>query len=337
MAVFTYPTSAELTQIEQDKLPRLTANRPIFDFFPINSVDSHILAWEQLDNYTGLQQVRGLNGDPPRVNALGGKRYVMEPGVYGEFRRIDELELTVRRQWGTWAQPVSIDDLVMGAQDHLLGRRVDRIEYILWTLVVTGTFAVAGPSGAVIHTDAYTTQTHTASDWGTPGTATPLADFRAVQLLSRGRSVSFGPESVAVMNRTTFNLLVANTNANDLAGRFTVLQNTLRSAGNISMILAGEGLPRIAIYDEGYIDEAGAFQLYIPNDKVILFGQRTSGARIGEYRMTRNANNPGLAPGPYTRVIDRGEQIVPRSIEVHDGHNGGPVIYFPGSIVVMSV
>jgi hypothetical protein len=53
--------------------------------------------------------------------------------------------------------------------------------------------------------------------------------------------------------------------------------------------------------------------------------------------MTRNANNPDLAPGPYMRVIDTGEIVIPRSIEVHDGHNGGPVIYFPSAVVVMSV
>jgi hypothetical protein len=53
--------------------------------------------------------------------------------------------------------------------------------------------------------------------------------------------------------------------------------------------------------------------------------------------MTRNANNPGMAPGRYQKIIDRGENEVPRKIEVHRGHNGGPVIYFPGSIVAMTI
>jgi hypothetical protein len=31
------------------------------------------------------RQIRGLNGQPKRVNALGGNRFTIEPGVYGEF------------------------------------------------------------------------------------------------------------------------------------------------------------------------------------------------------------------------------------------------------------
>jgi hypothetical protein len=77
--------------------------------------------------------------------------------------------------------------------------------------------------------------------------------------------------------------------------------------------------------------------LFIPNNKVVVVGTRPAGQRVGEYRITRNANNPDLGPGPYMKVVDNGEDKVPREIDVHDGHNGGPVLYYPGAIVVMSV
>jgi hypothetical protein len=59
--------------------------------------------------------------------------------------------------------------------------------------------------------------------------------------------------------------------------------------------------------------------------------------------MTRNANNPGYAPGSYTYTIDRtgngpnGQRQTPPNIEVHQGHNGGPRLEYPGSILLMSV
>src|SRR5262245_34438883 len=134
MATLVYPTSAELTRIAQDKLPNLVAQRPVFEIMPIASVDSHILMWEQEDNYVGLKQIGGLNGQPSRVKKTGAKRFMMQPGVYGEFTTIDEMELTERRQWGTFGQPISIDDLIMREQDRLLGRRLDRAEFIGWTL-----------------------------------------------------------------------------------------------------------------------------------------------------------------------------------------------------------
>lgn len=341
MGTFTYPTNAELQEVAQDKLPNLMAQRPIFSIMPIESVDSHLLMWEQEDNYVGLQQIRGLNGQPARVKKTGAKRYMMQPGVYGEYSTIDELELTERRQYGTFGAPVSIDDLVMREQDRLLGRRLDRIEYIGWTLLVTGTFSVAGPDGQVLQTDTYSLQTHSGSDWSTPASATPLADFRAVQLLSRGHSVNFGPAARAIMNRVTWNRLVTNTNASDLGGKKGSIGQNIQSIGDINRVLGDEGLPTLEIFDGGYLNDAGTFVPFIADDKVIVVGQRTDGGRIGEYRMTRNANNPNLAPGAYMEVIDRGApgpgQQVPRTIEVHDGHNGGPVIYFPSAVVIMSV
>lgn len=336
MPDFVYPSNSALQAVAQELLPRLEQQRPVFEFFPIRSVDDYILQWEQADNFTGLQQVRGLNGDPNRVKPLGSKRYLMEPGVYGEFALIDERQLTTRRPFGQWTGAIDISDLVLEKQNQLLVRRLDRIEQICWTLLTTGTFAVADGS-AVLHTDSYTTQAFAAGvAWGTAATSTPLADFRAMQLLSRGYSVNFGASARAYMNRTTFNQLLSNTNAADLGGRRVTGLQTVNGPDALNSVMAADDLPQIVIYDQGYLDDTGTFQLFIPNNKVILIGSRRDGDPVGEYRMVRNVNNEGMAPGPYMKTIDRTD-VVPRSIEVHDGHNGGPVLFHPAAIVVATV
>jgi len=335
MADFTYPTSAELREIAQDFLPNLLAQRPVFEIFPIREVDQALIMWEQEDNYTGLQQVRGLDGQPPKISKLGVSRFQMQPGVYGEYSLIDETELTIRRTYGSFGNPISVDDLVLREQRRLLGRRLDRIESIVWTLLTTGTFAIPGPAGAILHTDSYTMQTYAATvPWATSATAGPLADFRAVQLRSRGHSVDFGPSATAWMNRVTANRLFTNTNNQDIYGRRTAGLGTYNSEAQLNMLLTGDGLPTIRIYDGGYLDETRTFQPFIPDNVVDVVGRRTDGAPIGEYQMTRNANNPGLAPGAYMRVKD---EELPRQIAVHDGHNGGPTLLFPSAIVRMAV
>jgi hypothetical protein len=75
----------------------------------------------------------------------------------------------------------------------------------------------------------------------------------------------------------------------------------------------------------------------VPNNKVVVVGKRSMGQRIGAFRLTRNVNNADMSPGVYQKVIDWVDKKVPRTIEVHDGVNGGPVIFYPGSIVVMTV
>lgn len=344
MPEFTYPTNAELREVAQDLLPRLAADRPVFDFMPIEEPDAFLVMWEQEDSYTGLQSVRGLNGEPPKVTKVGVKRYQMQPGIYGEFVPLDETELVVRRQYGTFATPVDISDLVMRAQRQLLVRRLDRIETINWNLLGSGTFSVAGPAGAILHQDTFSLQTFTASvPWATVATATPLADLRAVQILARGHSVRFDRTAMAFVNQRTANTILSNTNSADLFGRRVTGLATVNSIPQLNELLTMDNLPNIVPYDMGYLSDpatpggAGTFVPFIPDAVAIVIGKRTDGAPIGNYQMVRNASNPDLGPGAYMKVIDRGEIQVPRSIEVHDGHNGGPAIFFPSAIVRMSV
>src|SRR5262245_1653738 len=192
MAAVIHPSNYELMEIAQDLMPRMEAQRPTFQFFPIVTQDTWLLMWEQLDNFIGLQYARGLNGQPTRIRKTGAKRYQMQPGVYGEYEVIDESELTVRRQYGTAGTPVNLDDLVSIANVKLLQRQYDRIEQTIWTLLTTGTFSIQGPTGALVHTDIFTLSTYTPTvPWSTPATSTPLADLRAVALLSAGHSVNF--------------------------------------------------------------------------------------------------------------------------------------------------
>lgn len=335
---YIYPTTRELRRIAQVLLPNLTRNRLGFQLLPLRTVDAHALEWAQLDDVLGLQQGRGLNGQPARVQRLGGKRFMLEPGVYGEWATIDEREITTRRPWGASDSiNINISDLVRECQDQLLQRRLDRQEWIIWTLLVTGQLNIPAPNGSVIYADQYTFQTFAAGvPWATSATATPLADFRAVALKARGYSVSFNASARAYMNQVTYNAMLSNLNQADIYGRRTDGLATINSPAQLQALLLGDGLPTPVVYDEGYKNDAGTFTTFIPDNKVVVIGNRRDGQSIGEYRMTRNANNEGAAPGPYMKVVDDPD-AVPRTIVVHDGHSGGPVVYFPSAICVMTV
>lgn len=340
MADFLLPTSAELSLIAQDRIPQLTMNDLIFDLMPIRTVDAAEVVWEQRDNYTGLQQARGLDGEPPSIRKFGTKRYAMQPGFYGEFDTLNETDLTLRRQPGTFAQAVKLDDLIMPIFDTLLGREIDRIRKILWDLLSQGIFSVAGPNGSIMHTDQFPLQTYTAAvPWGAFATATPLADLRNIQLLARGHSVAFDATALIVVNRGTMNKVLNNGNQADIAGRRVSGLNTTGPVNNINelnVLMTRDDLPNFAVYDQGYLDDTGAFNLFIPDGKAIVIGKRPAGQTVGEYEMVRNAQNPGFAPGPYSKTFDKGDFQGLRKIEVHRGHTGGPAIFFPSAIVVVN-
>lgn len=341
MATFTYPPDAELQEIESDKFEALSADDPFRPFMPERAVEDWLLRWTVAGYAGGLQQLRGLNGDPTYVARVGASEYVMKPGVYGEFMTVDEEEMTTRAQRfmaGVAGGRVDITDLVLNLQDQLLDRRMRLIRYIRATLFMTGTFAIADKKGAggYRHTDTYSVQTYDASTWATVASATPLADFRAVNLLDTGKNADFGSGAVAVLNSITFNNLIGNTNAADLGGQKTTTLSPLVSAEQFNTIMLAADLPRLAVWDDGYYTTGGSFTRYVPNGKVAVISRPRPEGPVGEYRMCWQAVTEQA--GPYTFVKDRrDEQRVPPIIEVHDGHNGGPVMLRPWQVVVMDV
>jgi len=339
MSTFLFPTSAALGAIEQQMLPQLDgASDPIHSIFPDDSRDDSLLIWEQMDNYVGLQQARGMNGQPGKVNKVGIKQYMMQPGVYGEYLPIDETELTRRRQIGTFGAAIDISDLVLMASNQLLQRQVNRKRKMGWDLLTQGYFTNTSPNGAIIHSDSYTQRIYTSIvPWTTAATATPLQDLRNVKLLKRGYSIRLDASTPAYANQTTINAGLANLNPADLYGKRDPGLSTINTLTGLNTLFTGEGLPNLIPFDDGYYDESGTFQLFIPNGVVVVAGGRSSGAPAGKFVSTRNANNPGMAPGPYYKVIDSLELSVPRKIDVHRGFNGGIALYFPSSFIVMKV
>jgi hypothetical protein len=342
MATYLYPTAREMRALGAELVSQLTLNDPLLGrVFPITTVNSPMLQWSvDADGY-GLQQLRGLDGAPLHVTRIGATNYVSEPGYFGEFETIGERELTLRAGSFAGEGTVDVTDLVVQCQRQLTERRIRRIRQIGWTLLTTGTFSVTGKGSTLTYTDTFTLQTSAGSAWGTAASGTPLSDLRTVQALGSQYGVNFGSSAVAIMNRVTANKMLQNSNAADLGGRRTTGGGTVNSLDNVNRITLGEDLPTIVIYDDGYKNDSGTFTKFIPNDKTVVLGTRNDGDRIGEWRMTRNMVNPNGAPGVYEFVKDyiRGinaPKEVPPKIEVHAGMNGGPVIFRPNAIVILT-
>ena len=119
------------------------------------------------------------------------------------------------------------------------------------------------------------------------------------------------------------------------------IEKLLDEFDNVNRIVMGEDLPEIVIMDDGYKNDSGTFTKFIADNKTVVMGTRNAGDRIGEYRMTRNMVNPNGAPGHYEFIKDyiRGinaPKEVPPKIEVHAGHTGGPVVFRPNAIVILT-
>lgn len=338
--IYNFPSSYQLQKIEQVKLPSRTADSFLFEIMPFDSADENLLIWEQDDVYKGFQQWRGLNAKPPSVGRIGSKRYFAEPGCYGEFIALREDELTKRRAMSPMAGPggpINVADLVAQAHEQLLDRRLTLVKKIVADLLFTGSFTVAGVDGTTVYQGSYTQQAFTPSvPWSTVATATPLKDMRTYRLYEYGQSVTFGNAggNFQVMSIATVNYLLGNTNSADLGGKRVEGGNTLNTLADLNKILVANDIMPIRIDSSGYFNSSGTFVRFVPDGKVLVAGHRTSGVRCGYYRYTRNVNAANAAPAPYVEVwVD---PRIPKSVEVHDGHNGGPVLQYPGALLLVN-
>jgi hypothetical protein len=332
----SYPTNAELLEIDPEVMAATLDGDPLIGpggLFPVEDSDSDKVVWEQRDNYRGRAQWRGLNSESKRVPAVGSARYEMEPGYYGEHMQIDEREILRRAAPATWAMPIPVDDLVMERERQLVHRGTVLMKYVISQLVTAGRYVIFDQDGSIGHADAFDIQVYSA-------TARPLYDFRQIPILARGRGSMFGAGATALMNWQTWTYLISNTNSNDLRGERLDAQRSAQSLADVNTILTRSGLPTIAIYEDGYYDDNGVWTLYIPDNVVVLVGQRPNRQSVGTWRRTRNLAAPG-GRGVSVETIRLGFQgtnsMAPPRIYVERLFNGGPTVWYPGSFFVMYV
>jgi hypothetical protein len=345
---YLYPRSRTLRRINPEKIVDLQRPRPTFTLFPVvDDINAWRIEWEQKDNYRGFQQLRGLNGEPSYVTMQGAKRFSAEPTVFGEYMTVDEMMMTTRAAMSNPAalgeiiedvsRPVDIRDLVIERQEYLNVRETDLLEYIHWAVLLNGTITIAGPTGAE-YKATFPIQTADFSDWTDHENSTPYADLVGLSLLARGKSVTFRGGQ-AFGNAITINHALQNTNPVDLggmrvSGQLSIRLGTPMNLPEVNQILTTGGAPTLVEYDEGYNRESdGALINWIPDLVLSIVGRRTNNDTLGQYRMVRNVNNPGVAAGRYTKVIDNLDRDIPRRISVHQGHNGGLAIYYASAFV----
>lgn len=345
---YTYPTATEFKTIEPVLVRRGAEGRVGLEIMPIERSNVFKIRWTQKDNYYGLQQLRGMDGAPSRISRVGEKTYEYEPGVFGEYGEITETELLNRAgSADVLTTPISIDDLIAEFDTDLIGREWDRIESSIWTLLTTGTISIklAGPNGSQVGwKETFPIQTYTSlNPWDDPATGTPLADLQEISLSGLGKGVSFGAGATMYMSSRTAQTILQNRNEADLWGlRIQGGNTTGVSINQATSIFTAQGLPALRIYDEGTIEtQGGDLVPYIPDGKIVLIGRRPQGGTVGAYRVVRNIH-AGYQPQSYRFVKDyaqgiNAEKRVPGTVEVHRGHNGGPLIYYPGSVLVMTV
>lgn len=335
------PTTSEIQQLQMELFPQYLEGRLGLDILPLKTTDQPSIILQQPDIFKGIQAFRGLNKPtqsvPNRYNPYGTMKYI-EPGYFGEHDELDEEILTKWAQPITCNQPLDVSAYTTTIQQRLLERRANRIELLIWQTLVYGRYTALNTAGQVIFEGQFTTQNVSAGvPWTNFAGSFPLRDFRQIQLLGRGTSARFDSCARAIMNRETANLLFANQNPLDVGRIGLSACCNFMSIGMINQQFEAQGLPQVVIYDNGYVDDNDAFNVFIPFGYVVVVGCRPANVPVGNFWLTRNAVGCGISSGFWQKLTDTCDREVPRKIKIYDGFNGGPAIHYPRAIVVLRV
>ena len=341
MAATAFESSAAiaLRKVMAVKIARPPASRLGLKLLPVQDRNETQLVYERPRVNRGVQGARGVNGPTSPAKLPGYDQFRVEPGYFGDHYLINEQSLIERRTIGDWMRFDSTGEQTGKASDLLTQRYYDRVELNIFTMLLTGSLVVSAIGGQVVYQDIYPILKFTASPlFSDAANSAPLAFLRStLATLETGVSVDFRGGTL-LMSRNTLNLILANTNAADIGGKRFEVGQTLNSVAELNDLLLANDLPTVELYDEGYFPEpeGTAFVKFLPLGKIILLGKRTDGEQIGEYTQTRAAQNPNSGPGMWLAVRDERDRA-PARIIIECGHNGGPRIFYPEAVAVLTV
>lgn len=336
---FEMQAAVAVREVNQLKVPLLLSKRLGLKLVPEKAVDEVTITYERRRLYTGLLAPRSQGGPAGRHQLPASDSFTANPGRYGGFVEFLEKDLEGRRQVGSWTEFDENGKLTDRASQFLLQLEYDRMEKNIWDLLQTGGYEVVGDDGRVYMQDAYNIPTATYGSGGAwtyanAANATPLKDLRdTIATLELGLSVDF-TNGTMYMSRPTFNNMIANSNSADLGKTRLTYGETVNAVGALNKLLIENGLPTVELYDESYYPSGSTTQSqavrFLTAGKIVITGKRMDGEPMGEYRLTRSANNGGK-PGHFTIVKDERDKV-PAKITVTQGHNGGPTLYYPEAV-----
>jgi len=333
-----FPTTQEVSHIVRNRSVDPTQFIGM-EFCPVRDYWSKDIEFDVLEASTGMTKAHNIGTDPKTVTLPGQSRKRYGTGYWKETYPINEEQLLFARAAGTYNQRAG-RDLVMQRAKEMDDRLETRLEWLRWQPVVNGSLAV--DENGVKYTVDYGIPEDNKPIledeelWSAVTTADPLGNIDTWILLYRGT----GARAVkAYYNSATAGLMAQNSKI------LRLLKNTqyanMLSSDNISTALKMlKPKMDFGLYDEGYTDDAGNFNPFIPDGQFIIRGQGPVGELMMDFASTISLHNGTLdqpLPGKFAVIEDESGKKKNPKIDITVGIYGLPRVFHPNWIISAKV
>jgi hypothetical protein len=333
-----FPTTMEVSHIVRNRSVD-TSQFIGTSFCPVVNEWSKDILYDVLEASKGMTKAHAIGTDPKTATLAGQSRKRMGTGYWKETYRINEEELLFAREAGTYNDRAGRDRVLQRAKE-MDDRLETRLEWLRWQPMVAGQLVV--DENGVKYTVDYTLPNDNKPEllnderWSVVDKAKPITNLSTWMRLFRG-SGARGVE--AYFNQTVAGYLAQN----------TVIQNLLKNTQYAKMLSPdniAEALnllfPKLKMtcYDEGYADENGTFQPFIPDDRFVIRGQGPIGELMMDFASTITLHNGTLEkpqPGKFAVIEDKSGENKNPFVDITVGIYGLPRVYHPNWIISAKV
>lgn len=305
---------------------------------PVKAYPQEMLIHDKVTGFGGLLSERVIGSQGVATSSSSAQSFYFKGGAYQEGHKFTEQDLLSLRRLGTIGDR-GATGLTSGALDFL-GRAgeglkqklVNRLNYLAWQTLLTGTYTYQGIAQADFAYPGANAIT-AATDWSSPSTSTPFTDL--FNIVKTNPTVYKYIVKEFIINPVTEAAMLTSAEAR------TVIANNAFAKGDVNALAAilYPGLPPVKVCKDAYQSETttqgqivhGSATYFVPDYQVLVcpdFSGTLYGG-FGEIQMTYNMNDPSAtaenpATGVYAFVDEEGlkERKAPW-IEVVTGFNGG--------------
>ena len=327
-----FPTTQELNYIVRNRAGANIANFIGRKLCPVTPVYAKDIEYDVLYPSFGMTQAHQIGTNPKTVQLPKQETKRSGTAYWKETLRLDEEKLLFARAAGTLNQRAG-RELVVQAGLQLDTRLEVRLEWLVWKPIIDGLLAI-DENNVKFDVDfklpVKKDISAAANKWTAFDKSDPIALL--VEIIQGYRGSGAKARSV-YMNSYTAGLAVQ-------SAKFVDMLKQSNYVGFLSSLNATPALKLLIpdvdfiIYDEGYLDEAGNFQMFIPDGEVVVIGDYP-GEKLMDFASTISLHNGGIdkpQPGKFSIVEDKSSQEKNPYVDITVGIYGLPRIYHPNWI-----
>ncbi len=308
-------------------------------FAPLVNSYFQEIEYDEIYGPQGMASAHALDADPRMLKFPKVVRKTFRPAYFKEMQRIQESDILKLGQLsGSDSQAVTARQLIGQSLENLNNRIENRLEWMRWQALLTGKVSI-NENGISIEAGYGIPEENlnktVAVSWESAGSAKPIEDILQIQQDFVGTGFRMGEIFV---NGNTARLFCLADDTRTYYNGAGVQEKVL--PGNLSRyaVYFFPGI-KINVYDEGYEDETGTFQKFIPDNKVVFLGDGQPGEIIDVVTVPSLHSPDGTPkPGKFAFLIDRsGQNEANPHYDVVAGIYGLTRIRRPEAVMVMDV